>query len=62
VPVDGADDFAIYRLKGQTWVFQQSIAAPPATIFPGHGQQTWGISARGAGGESAKTPVSIKTQ
>lgn len=57
----GATEYGVYRLKGQTWGLQQTIQAPPATIFPGNGQQTWGISAIGAGGESAKTPVSVKT-
>jgi len=60
--VDGAVDYGVYRLRGQTWVLNQTIAGPPATIFPGRGQQTWGVSARGPGGESGVTPVSVKTQ
>ena len=55
-------EYGVYRLRGQTWVLLQTIGSPPATIFPGNGRQTWGISSRGPGGESAKTPVSIKTQ
>ena len=62
MPVGGAMDYALYRLRGQTWVLMQTIDSPPATIFPGHGQQTWGVSALAFGGESAKTPVSVKTQ
>jgi len=60
--VDGATEYGVYRLKGQTWVLVQTIDSPPATIFPGNGRQTWGVATIGSGGTSVKTPISIKTQ
>ena len=34
--MDGATEYGVYRLKGQSWVLTQTIDSPPATIFPGN--------------------------